>query len=143
MQEAGTNGSICLLHIHRQNNLSWAGGAGRSHTKGKATRICSQPLIVVLYKKMKPKKREEVKDERENSIWSVEVQDKSTWGSWRNCAVNESEMICIYLNELCWNSLVTYKSFAFYAFLVFLCMDWQWCRILKLNEFIRIFPLLI
>lgn len=51
MQEAGTNGSICLLQIHRQNHLSGAGGAERSHTKRKATRICSQPHIVVLYKK--------------------------------------------------------------------------------------------
>jgi len=66
MQEAGTNGSICLLQIHRQNNLSGAGGAERSHTKRKATRICSQPHIVVLYKKNP--KAEEVKDERKNSI---------------------------------------------------------------------------
>lgn len=58
MQEAGTNGSICLLQIHRQNNLSGAGGAQRSHTKGKATRICRQPHIVVLYKKKWSRRRE-------------------------------------------------------------------------------------
>lgn len=149
MQEAGTNGSICLLQIHRQNNLSGAGGAERSHTKGKATRICSQPHIVVLYKKkMKPKKREEVKDERKNSIWSVQtasLTDKSTWGSCRNYAVNEIDTGCIYLNELLLDhNLVMYKSFlfSFYLFIYsFHLHGLAMISIIKAHEFIQRFTI--
>ncbi len=99
----------CCKSIDR---IIWAEreGLGALTQRGKQQESAAS-LIVVLYKKMKPKKRKEVKDERENSIWSVEVQDKSTWGSWRNRAVKESEISCIYLNKLCWNSLVTYRSF--------------------------------